>query len=385
MRPAFPTGAIVIAFALSSSWSPAQPAGKPEEELAGTIKTFFQQSFVTDWSGIEKFPNVQWAPLPPAMLQNCLPDGGCFTRQGRAAIGGRNFVVIATGARTIVSNVYFRNMTAPVGEAAVVEALKRSAFTAELARCPIQAGVGGTDWYRIKSAGPALGYLSIQTSCAGKPCEGFILTRGEELPPLQPNQLRHYTENCSAAGADRTPVSTVLPHEQLAEVLAALIPQAASPPLHDWIALRNLPSGVKWNDAGAKKWAAPVSGEPDPWADGGQISLSGRQFYIQFLGSPTQVKTATFEEGGMHPRGENLLGELYKRGFAVKLVRCGPVYTESTNNWYSITSSGTRPVMLRQSIRYEGNQVQDSYELRLDASLPARDARDRDPGVGGCS
>jgi hypothetical protein len=41
--------------------------------------------------------------------------------------------------------------------------------------------------------------------------------------------------------------------------------------------------------------------------------------------------------------------------------------------------------MLRQSIRYEGNQVQDSYELRLDASLPARDARDRDPGMGGCS
>ena len=32
----------------------------------------------------------------------------------------------------------------------------------------------------------------------------------------------------------------------------------------------------------------------------------------------------------------------------------------------------------------EGNQVQDSYELRLDNTLPKRDPRDRDPGAGGC-
>jgi hypothetical protein len=47
-------------------------------------------------------------------------------------------------------------------------------------------------------------------------------------------------------------------------------------------------------------------------------------------------------------------------------------------------SKGTHPVMLRQSIRYDGNQVQDEYELRLDNTLPKRDPRDRDPGVGGC-
>ena len=40
--------------------------------------------------------------------------------------------------------------------------------------------------------------------------------------------------------------------------------------------------------------------------------------------------------------------------------------------------------MVKQSIRYEGNQVQDSYELRLDGNLPARVARDRDPGVNAC-
>lgn len=101
-------------------------------------------------------------------------------------------------------------------------------------------------------------------------------------------------------------------------------------------------------------------------------------------GTPTQVKTIYFDEQGMHPRGEHMLGVVYEKGVAVRLVRCGPVYTESTNNWYSLMSPKTRPAMVRQSIRYEGNQVQDSYELRLDGSLPARDPRDRNPGANGC-
>lgn len=75
---------------------------------------------------------------------------------------------------------------------------------------------------------------------------------------------------------------------------------------------------------------------------------------------------------------------IYEKGIAVKLVRCGLVYTESTNNWYSLTSGKTRPAMILQSIRYDGNQVQDSYSIRLDGTLPARDPRDRNPGVSGC-
>lgn len=68
----------------------------------------------------------------------------------------------------------------------------------------------------------------------------------------------------------------------------------------------------------------------------------------------------------------------------MRLARCGPVYTESTNNWYSVTDSATKPVMLLQSIRIEGKQLQDGYAIRLDNTLPKRDPRDRDPGVSGC-
>jgi hypothetical protein len=80
-----------------------------------------------------------------------------------------------------------------------------------------------------------------------------------------------------------------------------------------------------------------------------------------------------------------MLGVVYEKGIAVRLVRCGPVYSTSTNNWYSLTGTRTRPAMIRQSIGYDGNQVADTYELRLDGTLPARDPRDRNPGVNGCA
>lgn len=96
------------------------------------------------------------------------------------------------------------------------------------------------------------------------------------------------------------------------------------------------------------------------------------------------MKAIAFDELHLHRKGEDMLSALRTKGLDVKLTRCGPVYTESINNWYSVTSAKTKPVMLRQSLRLDGEQIQDAYELRLDATLPNRDPRDRDPGVNGC-
>lgn len=362
--------------------SPAYAASTPEEELASTIKLILSKNFVNDWQGIEKLPGIKWAPLPPTMLQNCLPDGGCFTRQGMLAAGGRNLVVIATGARTIVSHIYFRNSTAPIGEAAVLAALKQSGFSADLARCPVPGTIGGTNWYRLKGPATEPGYVSVQTSCNGKPCEGFSVSPGEDLPQLQPNQLSLYSEKCSAANAsDRKPVSTVMPHEQLAQTITTLLPQASGPAFYDWKTLTTLLPTAQWAPGGAKKG---YGDETNPWGLSGQLKQSQREFSVLGIGSPAQVKIITFSEMGLHPRGEDLLGVLRTNGFDVRLSRCGPVYTESTNNWYSLASAKTRPVMLRQSLRQDGKQLQDTYELRLDNTLPKRDPRDRDPGVNGC-
>jgi hypothetical protein len=356
--------------------SAALAATTPEEALAQDIKVLLGKSFNTDWQGLEQLPGIKWAPLPPTMLQNCMPDGGCFARQGTMSIAGRNLVVLASGARTIVSHVYFRNAASPIGDAAVLAALKQAGFSAELARCPVANTLGGTNWYRLTSNATNPGYLAVQTSCGGKPCEGFVVSLGEELPPLQPNQLKLYSERCTAAAADRKPVSTALPHEQLAKVIADLIPPSAGPAMYDWKTLVQLVPDAKWNP--------PYPPQAGVFQRSGQLKLSGREFSLLASGSASQVKTIEFSEIGLHARGEDLLRTLRGEAFDVTLKRCGPVYTESINNWYSVTSPKIRPVMLRQSLRLDGKQVQDTYELRLDDTLPKRDPRDRDPGANGC-
>ena len=70
MRFPLPLAASVAALASLLFSSPARAAGKPEDDLAATIKAFYSQSFTADWSGPEALPGIQWAPLPPTMLKN---------------------------------------------------------------------------------------------------------------------------------------------------------------------------------------------------------------------------------------------------------------------------------------------------------------------------
>lgn len=206
---------------LSSSLLTQAYAAGPEDQLAGSVKIALGKSFNTDWSGLEKLTGTKWAPLPPTSLQNCLPDGGCFTRQGTATFGDRNLMVIASGARSFVTNLYFRGKDAPMGEEVVLGALKRAGLMAELARCPVKGSAGGTNWYRLKSASTNPGVFSVQSSCNGRPCEGFQLTLGGDLPQLQPKQLAMYSEQCSGGAEARKPVSTSSPQEMVAQSVIA--------------------------------------------------------------------------------------------------------------------------------------------------------------------
>lgn len=380
MRLAAFVGSLALVFAVGAHRSPA-----PEQDLVAMVKAFLAKDASTDWDGLNRIPGIKWAPLPPKSLDHCLPDGGCYTRQGTATIGSRTLVVLATGARTIVSYLYLRNQSAAVGEPAVVDALRQGGLATDLARCPIKTGTGGggTNWYRLKAAAITAGVLSIQTSCNGAACEGFVVYRGEELPPLQPNQLSLYSEQCGA-GVERKPVSLLKPHEELARAVVALLPPSNGPALYDWKTLAGLKTGIAWiGEPRAGDRSAPVS-DQNPVRQSGSVAYAQRKFSVQALGTEAAVESIELGESGLHPRGEHMLGVVYDQGIAVKLVRCGPVYTESTNNWYSLSSPRKRPAMILQSIRYDGDQVQDSYVLRLDGSLPPRDPRDRDPGGNGC-
>ncbi len=355
----------------------------PEDDLAAIVKAYAGLAQPADWRAIEQLPGIRWAPLPPTALQNCAPDGNCFARQGAATIGGRPIAVIATGARTMVFNIYLRNGGAALGEQAVLAAVRASSMTATLARCPVRGSRGSTQWYRLGGANVAPMHLSIQPANTRGTGEGFVLSAGAELPRLQPNQLALYSEQCDAGAAQR-PVSTALPHEELAGSIVALLAPAGGAPAYDWKTLTSLPTGIAWDTAGVKRIDLAYRNDRNPTSINGTVSYGGRQFSVLVSGNPTQVRTIYFDEMGLHRRGEHMLGVVYQKGVTVQLNRCGPVYTESTNNWYSLVSARTRPAMIRQSIRYDGNRVQDAYELRLDGSLPTRDPRDRNPGVGGC-
>src|SRR5690348_8225170 len=97
--------AILLPFCVLSTAS----AVNPEDVVAGIAKIVLGKSFNTDWDGLDQLSGIKWAPLPPKTLEHCLPDSGCFLRKGTMMLGGANVIVIATGARTIVSNIYLRN------------------------------------------------------------------------------------------------------------------------------------------------------------------------------------------------------------------------------------------------------------------------------------
>lgn len=368
-----------IAILITLSAVPARAQQRPEDELAAVIKSYYGMGLPAPWDGIETLTGFRWAAAATE-LTNCLPNGDCFARQGTAQIAGRRYAAVASGARTMVANIMLRNMGTPYGDSAILGALGRAGFSAALARCPVRPGAAGTSWYRLSGAGLADGVISIQPAGPGRPNEGYVLSRGPDLPQLQPAQLALYTEQC-APGSERKAVSNVKPHELLAETVVALLANAT---LYDWQTLGTRYAALTWSGAGPTRMDLTTRGDANPVARLGSLTLAGRQFSVLASGTPTQVRTIYLEESGRHPRGEHMLGVVYEKGITVRLLKCGPVYSQSTNNWYSVQSSGTVPANIRQSITYDGNMVAESYEIRLDGSLPKADPRDRNPGVNGC-
>ena len=354
IRPAAAMATLLTSVAFLSAFRVSRT---PDDEFASIVSAFLGRDLENSWEGLEKLPLITWAPLPPTSLKNCLPDLGCYTREGRLAIGGGTMTVVATGARTIVTNLYIRNAGGAAGRGG-------SGGRARKGRVEPPSGAVSRKQRRehelVRVTGKQVnpGYLAVQVKCKGKPCEGFVLSRGEKLPPLQPNQLALFSEQCDA-GSERKVVSTSKPPELIAGAIKTLLPPAAGPASYDWKVLVALPTGIAWNGDGPKPGNMSYKGDPGPLLQTGQVTLGGREFSVAASGTTAHVTAIYFDEMGTHPKGEHMLGALYDKGLTVTLVRCGPVYTESTNNWYSATSS--------------------AYTTRDD---PAVDSLRRKPGAG---
>jgi hypothetical protein len=381
--------ALVASLVLIGLGGTALATGKTGDGVAGLIKSLMTHGGA-DWSSVEDVKAIAWKPLPPKMLQDCLPDGGCFTRNGSAKIGGQPVSLLATGARTMVFNFYIKNSGRHVGEAALVEALTGAGLGPVLARCPLKPNDAehNSKWWRVKS-GEAKGFVSLTYSCGAKRCEGVGYSVGPDLPKLDPGELAMYSEQCVASVAAAKAVSSELPHQAIAKIIAATLPAANESQPYSWDILRSRVTGFSWNKA---LWphdpAISYDDDPNHWmlSGAGMLSLATRDFSLAATGDKANARLLRMEEAGSHPKGEDtkLLQALRDDGFQVALARCGKVYTEQKLTWYKLTSDKKRGAYLLIDTGNEGKREHTRYRIYLDGQLPPLKQGEANAGTGRC-
>lgn len=370
----------------------AAHAQSSEDQLAQVVAALMQpagsEGSYGGWEQIEAVKQIRWEPLPPREQDNALPDGSYFTRRGLANLDGRPFGVVATGARTMVINVYFRNVgKSPVGEPAVVGALQRQGFSLDLARCPIEGAAGaGNKWWRVQGPSKRPAFFNSQTDCNGAKCEGYALLLGETLPTMTPQQQRLYTDRCSGEAAGQATAAPTAWDEQLASLFMILIPPERS-------------GAMAWPEIDKvqiAKWAPmpPQQMQTPPWSDtenhfyrGGQADLGGRVLYLTATGTKNEVRNVHSEDAQTQANRGDVLKVLQQRGFDVQLVRCGKLYQLSAAKWYRVTGPAKRPVMLMRNVRCDTvacPKGQENYTLALDGVLPKLQAGEVEAVSGRC-
>jgi hypothetical protein len=374
----------VVCFIVSSD---AQAAG---ESLARSIVAMMMpagtESSFADWHDLEAVEDIRWEALPPNMLDDGLPDGSYFTRRGLANLDGRPVGVVATGARTMVMNVYFRNVGAPQGDAIAFEALKHMGYTAELVRCPVKGAVAADRWWRISGPGKRPAVLQTQTSCNGKPCEGYALLLDGTLPSLLPQQRGQYTDRC--AGAEAGAAMPPLPpwDQQLASLFAAWIPRRGAQSL-DWQALDKT-VGARWQPLPPRESAQPwKEGDSNHFMRSGEVDLGGRVLMASATGNRDGATNFYLEDQHTQATRGDVLKALQRNGYVVQLLRCGKMYARSSRNWYRVTGSDAQPAVLDYGLRCDSDacpKAQELYGLSLTGSLPPLQSGEIDAIGGRC-
>ncbi len=370
----------------------AAGAQSAEDQLATVVAVLMQpagsEGSYGGWDDLDEVKQIRWQAEPPTMLDNALPDGSYFTLKGLANLGGQPFGVVATGARTMVVNVYFRNVgKTPVGETAVIAAMQRHGFTLDLARCPINGAAGaGSKWWRIQLPGKRPAYFNSQTDCNGSKCEGYALLLGETLPTMTPQQQRLYTDNCNGAASGVAAAAAAAWDEQLASLFVDFIPAERAGPL-SWSALDKVQL-VEWAPMPPLEMGTP------PWSDkenhfyrGGQADLGGRVLYLNATGTKDSVRSVHVEDQSTQANRGDVLEVLAKKSFSVQLARCGKLYQLSAASWYRVAGPGRRPVVLMRSVRCDTvacPKGQESYSLALDGKLPPLQAGEVEAVGGRC-
>lgn len=342
------------------------------------------------WEGLEADRAIRWG-AGPTMLNKPSPDGNFFARPGQTTLSGRPVTVVASGARSMVFSFYVRDAAPPMDPEALVAGLKQAGFAVTLARCPADPrGVAPRRWYKVALAKKKPAFLYAGPLQSGG--SGYTLFLND-LPSMTQAEAALHTDNCaaggrSAPGASAMPAAAARPTTGQAGVVAvieALLRPPGAPANLPWASLASLPV-ITWSSAAPMKMS-------NPYSDVGQ-DLNPRLFEGQFKTATTKMQAiATGDEraanrfmlrdGQRIPRGA-VFAALARDGYSLTPLRCGKVYTETSQAWFRIAGPGKQPAILYRAHHSSDGVVSEDYALRLDNTLPPAEPGQTPPVGGRC-
>jgi hypothetical protein len=338
------------------------------------------------WDDLEKHPAIRWG-AGPVMSSRASPDGNFFARPGQASVSGRTLTVVATGARSMVFSVYLRD-PAPLGDQDALPAgLRQAGFTVAPARCKIDPrGAAPRRWYRVVLARKKPAFLMAGPLASGG--SGYTLYLGD-LPPMTQAEAGLYTDDCGgaarAAAGGPTVARPTTGQAGLVAVVEALMRPAGAPAGLPWATLTGLPA-ITWPKTAPMKMTSPYN---DPGEDRNPRLLEG-----QFKTATTQMQAiATGDDraanrflllSGQHlPRGA-VFDALQRDGYTLTALRCGKVYTETSQAWFRIAGPGKQPAILYRAHHSSDGMLSEDYALWLDNVLPPATPGQSAPVGGRC-
>lgn len=331
-----------------------------------------------DWDMTRAVNAVRWGK-GPIMLEKPTPEGAYFALPGQIAIGGRQAVVVANGARTMVSNYYLLD-PAPAGNPeAAAAGFEAAGYTLAPARCPIGGGAypDSRRWYRITYPGKRPAFLYTATIKSGG--SGYVLYIGG-LPTMGEGDAARFTDDCAAASAPPSGFRTGT--EAVSALIDQLMRPASAAASLPWPAVRKLPS-ITWRK-GPDHFTDPYPGggsDPNPYTLSGTIKTPTTESETRATGTASAATRFYFRYLD-HIRPGDVFARLRGKGYRIAAVRCGKPYTKMSENWFSIQAPGKRPAILYRAISNDGPQV--SYVLRIDNVMPPIEQGQRAASPSGC-
>jgi hypothetical protein len=117
------------------------------------------------------------------------------------------------------------------------------------------------------------------------------------------------------------------------------------------------------------------------------MDLGGRMLRLTATGTRSNVLNVYVDDAGMHADRGDVLRVLEQKGHAVQRVRCGKAYTHSSEEWYSVASAASRPILLLRGTRCDTlacPKGEERYVVSLSGRLRPAKAGEVDVSGGAC-